>query len=64
MDAAIEAIGILGKTYSLPLPTEEDDKLSKKTIVDTLFFVLSNVKLNTKVCLSLISQIAYIIAYI
>lgn len=50
MDAAIQGIGILGKTYSLPLPAESDNNLNKKAIVETLFSVLSNVKLNTKVC--------------
>lgn len=50
MDAAIQAVGILGKTYSLPLPAEGDDELNKKAIVETLFSVLSNAKLNTKVC--------------
>lgn len=52
MDAAIQAIGILGKTYSLPLSAEGDNELNKKTIVETLFSVLSNAKLNTKVCFS------------
>ncbi|KYM93818.1 Proteasome-associated protein ECM29 like protein [Cyphomyrmex costatus] len=48
MDAAIQAIGILGKAYSLPLPAEGDNELNKKAIVETLFSVLSNAKLNTK----------------
>lgn len=48
MDAAIQAIGILGKTYSLPLLAEGDNELNKKAIVETLFSVLSNAKLNTK----------------
>jgi len=50
MDAAIQAVGILGKAYSLPLPAEGDNELNKKAIVETLFSVLSNAKLNTKVC--------------
>lgn len=50
MDAAIQGIGILGKTYSLPLPAESDNDLNKKAIVETLFSVLSNAKLSTKVC--------------
>lgn len=50
MDAAIQAVGILGRTYSLPLPAEGDNELNKKAIVETLFSVLSNAKLNTKVC--------------
>lgn len=52
MDAAIQAIGILGRTYSLPLSTEGENQLNKKAIVETLFSVLSNAKLNTKVCFS------------
>jgi len=50
MDAAIQAVGILGRTYSLPLSAEGDNELNKKAIVETLFSVLSNAKLNTKVC--------------
>ncbi|XP_012233833.1 proteasome adapter and scaffold protein ECM29 [Linepithema humile] len=48
MDAAIQAIGVLGKTYSLPLPAEGDDELNKKAVMETLFSVLSNAKLTTK----------------
>ncbi|XP_032663557.1 proteasome adapter and scaffold protein ECM29 [Odontomachus brunneus] len=48
MDAAIQGIGVLGKTYSLPLPAENDNDLNKKAIVETLFSVLSNAKLSTK----------------
>lgn len=60
MDAAIQAIGILGKTYSLPLLAEGDNELNKKAIVETLFSVLSNAKLNTKVCfLNIINYILY-----
>lgn len=50
MDAAVQAVGILGKAYSLPLPAEGDNELNKKAIIETLFSVLSNAKLNTKVC--------------
>lgn len=50
MDAAIQAVGVLGKAYSLPLPAEGDDELNKKAVVESLFSVLSNAKLNTKVC--------------
>ncbi|KAH0956005.1 hypothetical protein HN011_009526 [Eciton burchellii] len=48
MDAAIQAIGLLGKAYSLPIPAEGDNKFNKKAIVETLFSVLSNAKLSTK----------------
>lgn len=62
MDAAIQAIGILGKTYSLPLSAEGDNELNKKAIVEMLFSVLSNAKLNTKVCFpNIINYINYII---
>lgn len=54
MDAAIQAVGLLGKTYSLPIPAEGDDKFNKKAIVETLFSVLSNAKLSTKVCFEIL----------
>lgn len=49
MDAAIQSIGILGKTCELPLPNEGEKKPNKKEIVEILFSILNNVKLNTKV---------------
>lgn len=49
MDAAIQSIGILGKTCELPLPNEGEEEPNKKEIVEILFSVLNNVKLNTKV---------------
>lgn len=49
MDAAIQSIGILGKTNSLPLPEDGEVEPNKKAIVEILFSVLNNVKLNTKV---------------
>ncbi|XP_053994994.1 proteasome adapter and scaffold protein ECM29 [Hylaeus volcanicus] len=49
MDAAIQSIGILGKTYSLPLPNEGEGEPNKKAIVEILFSVVNNVKLNTKI---------------
>ncbi|XP_076278491.1 proteasome adapter and scaffold protein ECM29 [Lasioglossum baleicum] len=48
MEVAIESIGILGKTYSLPLP-DAGDEPNKKTIVETLFSVQTDAKLNTKI---------------
>ena len=48
MDAAIQSIGILGKTSSLPLPEDGEVEPNKKAIVEILFSVLNNVKLNTK----------------
>lgn len=50
MEAAVQAVGILGKTYSLPLPEKSENELDKKKIVETLFSILSNAKMNTKVC--------------
>lgn len=61
MDAAIQSIGILGKTYSLPLPNEGKDEPNKKAIVDILFSVLNNVKLNIKV--RFIAVVSYIKLY-
>ncbi|CAK9831680.1 Proteasome adapter and scaffold protein ECM29 [Anthophora retusa] len=49
MDAAIQSIGILGKTHGLPLPDEGEEEPNKKAIVEILFSVLNNVKLNTKI---------------
>ena len=54
MDAAIQSIGILGKTCGLPLPDEGEGETNKKAIVEILFSTLNNVKLNTKVCRCLI----------
>lgn len=49
LDAAIQSIGILGKTCELPLSNEGKEEPNKKEIVEILFSVLNNVKLNTKV---------------
>ncbi|KOC60812.1 Proteasome-associated protein ECM29 like protein [Habropoda laboriosa] len=49
MDAAIQSIGILGKTHGLPLPDEGEEEPNKKAIVEILFSALNNVKLNTKI---------------
>ncbi|XP_043507485.1 proteasome adapter and scaffold protein ECM29 [Frieseomelitta varia] len=49
MDAAIQSIGILGKTCGLPLPDEGEGETNKKAIVEILFSTLNNVKLNTKI---------------
>lgn len=57
MDGAIQAVGLLGKTYSLPVPAEGDDRVNKKAIVDTLFSILSNAKLSTKVRFHIIIQL-------
>ncbi|CAL7951979.1 unnamed protein product [Xylocopa violacea] len=49
MDAAIQSIGILGKTCGLPLPDEGEGDSNKKAVVETLLSTLNNVKLNTKI---------------
>ncbi|KAF7987486.1 hypothetical protein HCN44_003248 [Aphidius gifuensis] len=54
VEAATQAIGIIGKTYSLPIPDDDDDDgdekvLSKKKIVDTLFSILTNAKISHKI---------------
>ncbi|KAG7212048.1 hypothetical protein KM043_012404 [Ampulex compressa] len=49
MDAAIKGIGILGKTYALPLPNDGEAKSNKKAIVEQLFSILNNARLNTKI---------------
>lgn len=49
IDGAIQSIGILGKTYGLPLPDDGEDEFNKKAIVEILFSTLSNAKMNTKV---------------
>lgn len=49
LDAAIQSIGILGKTCELPLSNEGKEEPNKKEIVEILFSVLNNVKLNTKI---------------
>lgn len=50
MDAAVEAIGIVGKTFPLPLPAEGNDELNKKAVTETLFSIVTDVKIKTKVC--------------
>ncbi|XP_076224219.1 proteasome adapter and scaffold protein ECM29 isoform X2 [Nomia melanderi] len=49
MEAAIQSIGILGKTCSLPIPDMNGSEPNKKAIVEGLFSVLTNVKLNAKI---------------
>ncbi|XP_029040341.2 proteasome adapter and scaffold protein ECM29 isoform X1 [Osmia bicornis bicornis] len=49
MDAAIQSIGILGKTHGLPLPDDGEEEPNKKAIVETLFSTVTNAKLNTKI---------------
>ncbi|XP_066591555.1 proteasome adapter and scaffold protein ECM29 [Prorops nasuta] len=49
LSAAIEGIGIFGKTYCLPVPDETTDCISKKGIVDKLLSILNNAKISTKI---------------
>nr|XP_033335253.1 proteasome adapter and scaffold protein ECM29 [Megalopta genalis] len=48
MEVAIESIGILGKTYSLPLPDVGGDEPNKKKLVEELFSIVTDAKLNAK----------------
>ncbi|XP_078050250.1 proteasome adapter and scaffold protein ECM29 isoform X2 [Augochlora pura] len=48
VEVVIESIGILGKTYSLPLPDEGGGEPNKKKLVEELFSVAIDAKLNTK----------------
>ncbi|XP_008560300.1 proteasome adapter and scaffold protein ECM29 [Microplitis demolitor] len=50
-DAATQGIGIIGKVFPLPLISTSDDEnvLSKKKIVDNLFAILLNAKMNSKI---------------
>ena len=49
--AAISGIGIIGKSFALPLPSEAEKDTSKKSVADKLFSIFMNVKSNTKVCI-------------
>ncbi|XP_043249578.1 proteasome adapter and scaffold protein ECM29 [Colletes gigas] len=60
MDAAIQSIGILGKTYGLPLPDGGEDEPNKKAIVEILFSLSNNVKLNTKIKEKAILSLGYL----
>ncbi|XP_033222326.1 proteasome adapter and scaffold protein ECM29 [Belonocnema kinseyi] len=48
LTAATQGIGIMGKTFSLPLPDNSDTGFSKMGIVDKLFSTLTSPKMNTK----------------
>lgn len=60
MDAAVEAIGIVGKTFPLPLPAEGNDDLNKKAITETLFSIVTDVKIKTKVKEKAVISLGYI----
>ncbi|XP_046742819.1 proteasome adapter and scaffold protein ECM29 [Diprion similis] len=47
--AASEGIGLLGKTTSLPIPTEDGEEPNKAALVTKLFGILNNVKMSSKV---------------
>ncbi|XP_026674602.1 proteasome adapter and scaffold protein ECM29 isoform X2 [Ceratina calcarata] len=49
MDAAIQSVGILGKTCSLPLPDEGEGELNKKAIVEMLFSKVGSTKSSTEI---------------
>lgn len=63
MDAAVEAIGIVGKTFPLPLPAEGNDELNKKAVTETLFSIVTDVKVKTKVCFIILRGYGFSLLY-
>ena len=49
LSAAINGIGVIGKTFALPLPNEAEKNCSKKSVTDKLFSIFTNGKSNSKV---------------
>lgn len=49
INAAAQGIGIMGKTFGLPLPDNSDKGFSKMNIVEKLFSIFTNSKLNNKI---------------
>ncbi|XP_011307486.1 proteasome-associated protein ECM29 homolog [Fopius arisanus] len=49
IEAAAQGIGNIAKSFSLPLKNDDGDNLSKKSIVETLFGILKNTKMNHRV---------------
>lgn len=49
MSAASQGIGIMGKTFALPLPNNSDKGFNKMYIVEKLFSIFENPKLNNKI---------------
>lgn len=47
--AAINGIGVIGKTNALPLPSENENDWSKKNIAEKLLSLFTNPKSNPKV---------------
>lgn len=52
MEASIQGIGLLGKTHALPLTLENTDEWNKQKIVEVLFTIFQNPKMNTKVLIN------------
>lgn len=52
--SAIQGIGLIGKSFGLPLANEGEQEPNKKSVVDTLLALLSNAKTNGKVAKILI----------
>jgi hypothetical protein len=50
LTVAINGIGIIGKSFELPLPAETKTIWSKKSIVERLFSIFMNDKSDAKVC--------------
>ncbi|XP_015601340.2 proteasome adapter and scaffold protein ECM29 [Cephus cinctus] len=49
VNAASQGIGTISKAFALPLPAEDKQEPNKKALVETLFNILTNSKMNTKV---------------
>uniref|UniRef100_A0ABD2WFD9 TOG domain-containing protein n=1 Tax=Trichogramma kaykai TaxID=54128 RepID=A0ABD2WFD9_9HYME len=60
LSAAINGIGIIGKSYSLPLPAEAEKGHSKKSIMDKLFSIFSNGKSSAKVKEKVVLALGYL----
>ncbi|XP_011494527.1 PREDICTED: proteasome-associated protein ECM29 homolog [Ceratosolen solmsi marchali] len=48
LTAAINGIGVIGKTFALPLPSDTEKTYSKKSVVEKLFSIFMNSKSNLK----------------
>ncbi|CAD6237411.1 GSCOCG00002299001-RA-CDS [Cotesia congregata] len=61
VDAATQGIGIIGKVFPLPLNSEsEDETLSKKKLVENLFAILMNAKMNGKIKENAIQSLGFL----
>ncbi|OXU22910.1 hypothetical protein TSAR_016170 [Trichomalopsis sarcophagae] len=60
LTAAINGIGEIGKSFSLPLPSEAEKNTSKKSVADKLFSIFINTKSNAKVKEKVALSLGYI----